>query len=108
MLPATSGTRKAQGVVGIVAARLMQTFYKPAVVLAIDGDEATGSGRCIEGMNLANSFVACTELLMKTGGHAAAAGLTLKTKNIPKFRKAFNEFAREEPHSGRIATETQD
>jgi single-stranded-DNA-specific exonuclease len=84
---------KAQGVVGIVAARLMQTFYKPAVVLAIDGDEATGSGRCIEGMNLANSFVACTELLVKHGGHAAAAGLTLKTKNIPKFRKAFNEYA---------------
>lgn len=84
---------KAQGVVGIVAARLMQTFYKPAVVLAIDGDEATGSGRCIEGMNLANSFIACTELLMKHGGHAAAAGLTLKTKNIPKFRKAFNAYA---------------
>jgi single-stranded-DNA-specific exonuclease len=86
---------KAQGVVGIVAARLMQTFYKPAVVLAIDGDEATGSGRCIEGMNLANSFVACTELLVKHGGHQAAAGLTLKTKNIPKFRKAFNEYASE-------------
>jgi single-stranded-DNA-specific exonuclease len=86
---------KAQGVVGIVAARLMQTFYKPAVVLAIDGDEATGSGRCIEGMNLADSFVACTELLVKHGGHQAAAGLTLKTKNIPKFRKAFNEYASE-------------
>ena len=86
---------KAQGVVGIVAARLMQNFYKPAVVLAINGDEATGSGRCIEGMNLADSFVACTELLLKHGGHAAAAGLTLKTKNIPKFRKAFNDFARE-------------
>ena len=84
---------KAQGVVGIVAARLMQTFYKPAVVLAIDGDEATGSGRCIEGMNLADSFVACTELLVKHGGHAAAAGLTLKTKNIPKFRETFNEYA---------------
>ena len=87
---------RAQGVVGIVAARLMQTFYKPAVVLAINGDEATGSGRCIEGMNLANSFIACTELLMKHGGHAAAAGLTLKTKNIPKFREAFNEYASEE------------
>ena len=86
---------KSQGVVGIVAAKLMQTFYKPTVVLAINDDEATGSGRCIEGMNLADSFVACTELLVKHGGHAAAAGLTLKTKNIPKFRKAFNEFARE-------------
>ena len=86
---------KAPGVVGIVAARLMQTFYKPAVVLAINGDEATGSGRCIDGMNLADSFVACTELLVKHGGHQAAAGLTLKTKNIPKFRKAFNEYASE-------------
>ena len=87
--------KKAQGVVGIVAARLMRTFYKPTVVLAIEDDEATGSGRCIEGMNLADSFVACTELLLKHGGHAAAAGLTLKTKNIPKFRKSFNDFARE-------------
>lgn len=86
---------RAQGVVGIVAARLKETFYKPAVVLAIDGDQATGSGRCIDGMNLADSLVACTELLVKHGGHAAAAGLTLKTKNIPKFRKAFDEFARE-------------
>ncbi|CAI8041163.1 Single-stranded-DNA-specific exonuclease RecJ [Geodia barretti] len=86
---------KEKGVVGIVAARLKETFYKPTVVLAIDGDEATGSGRCIEGMNLADSFVACTELLVKHGGHQAAAGLTLKTKNIPKFRKAFNEYASE-------------
>lgn len=85
--------KRAQGIVGIVASRLKETFYKPAVVLAINGDEATGSGRCIEGMNLADSFVACTELLVKHGGHKAAAGLTLKTKNIPKFRKAFNEFA---------------
>ena len=84
---------KAQGVVGIVASRLKEIYYKPAVVLAIDGDEATGSGRCIDGMNLADSFVACTELLVKHGGHAAAAGLTLKTKNIPKFREAFNNFA---------------
>ncbi len=84
---------KAQGVVGIVAARLKETFYKPTVVLAINGDEATGSGRCIDGMNLADSFVACTELLVKHGGHAAAAGLTLKKKNISKFRKAFNEYA---------------
>ncbi|MCY3741638.1 MAG: single-stranded-DNA-specific exonuclease RecJ [Candidatus Poribacteria bacterium] len=84
---------KAQGVVGIVAARLMQTYYKPAIVLAINGDEATGSGRCIAGMNLADSLVACTALLVKHGGHAAAAGLTIKTRNIPKFKDAFNEFA---------------
>lgn len=84
---------KAQGVVGIVAARLMQSYYKPAIVLAINGDEATGSGRCIAGMNLADSLVACTDLLVKHGGHAAAAGLTIETRNIPKFKDAFNEFA---------------
>ena len=84
---------KAQGVVGIVASRLKETYYKPVIVLAINGDEATGSGRCIDGMNLADSLVACTELLVKHGGHAAAAGLTLKTKNIPKFKTAFNEYA---------------
>lgn len=86
---------KAQGVVGIVAARLMQTYYKPVIVLAINGDEATGSGRCIEGMNLADSLVACTDLLVKHGGHAAAAGLTIKTRNIPSFKNAFNEYAAE-------------
>ncbi|MDE0016539.1 MAG: single-stranded-DNA-specific exonuclease RecJ [Candidatus Poribacteria bacterium] len=84
---------KAQGVVGIVAGRLKETYYKPAIVLAINGDKATGSGRCIEGMNLANSLVACTALLVKHGGHAAAAGLTIETRNIPKFKDAFNEYA---------------
>ena len=86
---------KAQGVVGIVAAKLMQTYYKPVIVLAINGDEATGSGRCIEGMNLANALVACTDLLVKHGGHAAAAGLTVKTSKIPRFKDAFNKYAKE-------------
>ena len=86
---------KAQGVVGIVAARLMQSYYKPTIVLAINGDTATGSGRCIEGMNLANSLVACTDLLVKHGGHAAAAGLTIEKRNIPKFKDAFNKYASE-------------
>ncbi len=86
---------KAQGVVGIVASRLKETYYKPAIVLAVNGDEATGSGRCIEGMNLADSLVACTDLLVKHGGHAAAAGLTIKTRNIPQFSQTFNEYASE-------------
>ena len=89
---------KAKGVVGIVAGRLKETYYKPAIVLAINGDQATGSGRCIESerMNLADSLVACTDLLVGHGGHAAAAGLTIKTKNIPKFKKFFDEYASEQ------------
>ena len=86
---------KAKGIVGIVAGRLKETYYKPVIVLAINGDTATGSGRCIDGMNLANSLVACTDLLVKHGGHAAAAGLTIETRNIPKFKDAFNAYASE-------------
>ena len=88
--------KKAPGIVGIVASQLVQRYYKPTIVLAINGDEATGSGRCIEGMNLADSLVACTNLLVKHGGHAAAAGLTIKTRNIPKFKKAFDAYASEQ------------
>lgn len=85
----------AKGVVGIVASRLLEQYYRPIFVLAIDGDEATGSGRCIEGMNLADSLNSCANLLIRHGGHQAAAGVTLKTDNIPKFKKAFNDFAEE-------------
>lgn len=84
---------QAKGVVGIVASRLLEQYYRPIFVLVIDGDEATGSGRCIEGLNLADSLNSCSHLLMKHGGHKAAAGVTLKTKNLNKFKKAFNEFA---------------
>lgn len=84
---------KAKGVVGIVAARLMQAYHKPVFVFAINGEEATGSGRCIDGMNLADSLNHCAHLLVKHGGHAKAAGATLKTENIPKFQQVFNEYA---------------
>lgn len=83
----------AKGVVGIVASRLLEKYYRPVFVLVVDGDEATGSGRCIEGMNLADSLNSCSNLLKKHGGHQAAAGVTLKTSNIPKFKHAFNEYA---------------
>ncbi len=86
---------QAKGVVGIVASRLLEQFYRPVFVLAINGDEATGSGRCIDGMNLADCLNACSKVLLKHGGHQAAAGVTLKKENIPKFKKAFNDYATE-------------
>ncbi len=85
----------AKGVVGIVAARLLEQFYRPIFVLAIDGENASGSGRCIEGMNLADSLNNCSHLLIKHGGHQAAAGVTLETKKITKFKEAFDEYASE-------------
>ena len=82
-----------QGVIGIVASRILERYYRPVFLLAIDGDEAHGSGRCIAEMNLADSLDACTDLLVKHGGHQAAAGLTIKTENIPKFKEHFNQYA---------------
>ena len=82
-----------QGVVGIVASQLLDRYYRPVFVLAIKGDKAHGSGRCIEGMNLANSLNACSDLLVKHGGHQAAAGLTIKTENIDEFAARFDQYA---------------
>ena len=81
-----------QGVIGIVASRILEQYCRPVFILAIDGDEARGSGRSIDGINLADSLNACTDLLVKHGGHNAAAGLTIKTENIPKFERRFNRF----------------
>ncbi len=84
-----------QGVVGIVASRILERYYRPVFILAINGDEARGSGRCIEGMNLADSLNACSDLLVKHGGHQAAAGLTIKTENIGEFAARFDQYARQ-------------
>lgn len=81
-----------RGVIGIVASRILEQYYRPVFILAIDGDEAHGSGRSIDGINLADSLNACADLLVKHGGHTAAAGLTIKTENIPKFERRFNRY----------------
>ena len=82
-----------QGVLGIVAARLLNQYNRPVFVLSVKGDKASGSGRCIEGMNLADSLNACSDLLVKHGGHQAAAGLTIKTENIDEFAARFDQYA---------------
>ena len=82
-----------QGVLGIAAARLLNQYNRPVFVLSVEGDKASGSGRCIEGMNLADSLNACNDLLVKHGGHQAAAGLTIKTENIDEFALRFNQYA---------------
>ncbi|MDE0504159.1 MAG: single-stranded-DNA-specific exonuclease RecJ, partial [Candidatus Poribacteria bacterium] len=84
-----------QGVVGIVASRISQRYHRPVFLLAINGPEATGSGRSVGGLNLADSLNAATHLLVKHGGHRAAAGLTIETEKIEKFRECFNEYASE-------------
>lgn len=83
------------GVVGIVASRILEKYYRPVIVLAIEGDKATGSARSVEGFNLFEALVSCQDLFTKFGGHEMAAGMTLPTDKIDEFRKKINEYAKE-------------
>ena len=81
-----------EGVVGIVASRLVDQFRRPSIVLAVleGGERAKGSGRTSMGVDLKSALDECKDLLDKYGGHEAAVGLSLKTENIEAFRAAFS------------------
>lgn len=81
------------GVVGIVASRILQEFYRPTIILGGDGEHWRGSGRSIEGFDLAAALRDCGELLVKHGGHAMAAGVTIAPEKLPAFRERLNEIA---------------
>lgn len=79
-----------QGVVGIVASRLVERYYRPTILIAEQHDgTAKGSGRSIAGFNLLEALHGCSGLLQRYGGHRAAAGVTMATDNLPDFRDAF-------------------
>jgi single-stranded-DNA-specific exonuclease len=82
------------GVVGIVASRVLREFYRPTVIIGGSGEEWRGSGRSIEGFDLAAALRSCGDLLTRHGGHAAAAGLSLRPNNLDAFRIRLNEIAR--------------
>jgi len=84
-----------KGVVGIVASRLMEHYYRPTVVLTKNADQATGSARSVAGFNLYDAIYACRQYLTAYGGHFAAAGLSMPTHNIEPFRKKFEEVVSE-------------
>ncbi len=82
------------GVVGIVAARLVERFHRPAVVLAVnEHGVAKGSARTVPGLDLYETLSSCRDLLLGFGGHPSAAGVTLQEENIPQFRERFAEAA---------------
>jgi single-stranded-DNA-specific exonuclease len=89
-----------KGVVGIVASRLIDKFYRPTVVLTKSGDYIGGSARSVAGFNLYEAIHACREHLLGYGGHFAAAGLTLLPEKLEAFSTAFEEAVttRIEPH----------
>src|SRR5581483_9810163 len=82
------------GVVGIVASRVLQEFYRPTIIIGGENGQMRGSGRSIAGFDIAAALRECTHLLVRHGGHAMAAGLSILPDNIDSFRDALNELAR--------------
>lgn len=80
-----------KGVVGIVASRLTETYYKPTIVLTESNGKAVGSARSVVGFNIYDAIHACSDLLDQFGGHNFAAGLTLPIDNVAIFRRRFEE-----------------
>ncbi len=82
------------GVVGIVASRVLQEFYRPTIIIGGEGGEWRGSGRSITGFDLAAALRECGHLLVRHGGHAMAAGLSIRPDKIDALRERLNELAR--------------
>ena len=81
-----------KGVIGIVASRLTEVFYRPAVVLTRTNDLATGSARSVSGFDVYQAVEYCRDLLENFGGHTYAAGLSMKVENVPEFTRRFEEY----------------
>ena len=81
-----------KGVIGIVAARLTEIYFRPTVVLTRDGDLATGSARSVTGFDIYSAIKSCRDILLNFGGHTYAAGLTLRWSDIQEFRRRFQSY----------------
>ena len=84
-----------KGIVGIVASRLIETYYKPTVVLTMSNGFVTGSARSVPGFDLYQAVESCADLLENFGGHMYAAGLTMKPENVEKFFERFTAYVDE-------------
>lgn len=90
------------GIVGIVASRVTERYGVPSILISYEGNEdpndmeaiGKGSGRSISGMNLVNALQSCADLLEKFGGHELAAGLSIKRKNLPEFKRRMAEYSK--------------
>lgn len=81
-----------KGVIGIVASRLTEIYYRPAVVLTRTDNMATGSARSVSGFDVYKAIEYCRDLLENFGGHTYAAGLSMKVENVEAFTQRFEEF----------------
>ena len=84
-----------KGIVGIVASRLIETYYRPTVVLTMSNGFVTGSARSVPGFDLYQAVESCSDLLENFGGHMYAAGLTMRPENVEEFTRRFNAYVEE-------------
>ena len=84
-----------KGIVGIVASRLIETYYRPTVVLTMSNGFVTGSARSVPGFDLYQAVESCSDLLENFGGHMYAAGLTMRPENVEAFTRRFNDYVEE-------------
>ena len=84
-----------KGVIGIVASRLTEIYFRPTIVLTRDEEFATGSARSVTGFDVYSAIKSCRDLLINFGGHTYAAGLTLRWEDVPEFRKRFQKYVDE-------------
>ena len=84
-----------KGVVGIVASRLTEIYFRPTIVLTREDNFATGSARSVTGFDVYSAIKSCRDLLVNFGGHTYAAGLTLRWDDVPEFRRRFQQYVDE-------------
>lgn len=84
-----------KGIIGIVASRIVDRFYRPTVMISMDGDEGKGSCRSIKNFNLFNALSECSDFLKRYGGHKYAAGLTIDKERLNDFKDKINRIAHE-------------
>jgi len=89
-----SGEGWHHGVIGIVSSRVTERYYKPSIIISLDGETGKASCRSVEGFNLFDAIDACSDDLVRYGGHTMAAGLTIERSKIPSFVSHINEYAK--------------
>lgn len=94
-----------KGVIGIVASRLIETYYRPTLVFTKSGDKLAASARSVRDFDVYNALEACSEHLEQFGGHMYAAGMTIKEENFPLFKTAFEKIVQETIHPDLLVPE---
>jgi len=96
-----------KGVIGIVASRLIETYYRPTLVFTKSGDKYAASARSVKGFDVYNALEACSQHLEQFGGHMYAAGMTLKEENYSVFKEAFEKQVQETIHPDMLIPEIE-